>query len=127
MRVEAVTTMRLLSLLLAAFAACASAASADVAFVAPRAVGLVQRSPACSTVAGVEMRGAVKSTKLKGAKVRSAVAKRMKVTAGGKILRRKANKQHLLSSKPHKNKKAASKIGKVSDAMLKNYLQILQP
>mmetsp|Transcript_25721 Transcript_25721/g.66528 ORF Transcript_25721/g.66528 Transcript_25721/m.66528 type:complete len:121 (+) Transcript_25721:54-416(+) len=117
----------LLSLLLAGLAACVSASSADVAFVAPRAVGLVQRTPACSAVAGVEMRGAVKSTKLKGAKIRSAVAKRMKVTAGGKILRRRANKQHLLSNKPHKNKKHAAKIGQVSDAMVKNYLQILQP
>jgi large subunit ribosomal protein L35 len=103
-------------------------APAALAF-APGALGgasAVSMSRRPQSVAGVEMRAPKASTKTKGAKVRSAAAKRMKVTAGGKILRRRAMKQHLLTNKSHKNKKHAGKIGKVSDAMIKNYHQILQ-
>lgn len=104
-----------------------ASAAVEPAFVSPSAVVGSRRPARTCGVENVIMRGAVKSTKLKGAKIRSAVAKRMKVTAGGKILRRRANKQHLLTNKAHKNKKHASKIGQVSDAMIKTYIQILQP
>jgi len=107
-----------------ALALAGASASADLAFVGgARSLGVMRR-PAASAI--VEMRGPKPSTKMKGAKIRSAVAKRMKVTAGGKILRRRANKQHLLSAKTHSNKKHAGKIGQVDKAMHKNYMLILQ-
>ncbi|KAJ1639357.1 hypothetical protein T492DRAFT_856870 [Pavlovales sp. CCMP2436] len=113
----------MLRLLLVCLAALAGAsASADYAFVS--GAGLVARRAQTSTVAGVAMGGP--NNKKKGAKVRSAVSKRFKVTAGGKILRRRANKQHLLFNKKHKNKKHAGKIAQVSPAMIKTYHQILQ-
>lgn len=101
-----------------------ASAAAELAFVGGNSLMVARRPQAC-TVAGVEMRGPKPTNKMKGAKVRSSVAKRMKVTAGGKILRRRAMKQHLLFNKKHKNKKHAGKIGQVSPAMIKTYLQIM--
>lgn len=101
-----------------------ASAAAELAFVGGSSLGVARRAQTCA-VAGVQMRGPKASTKTKGAKSRSSVTKRMKVTAGGKILRRRANKQHLLFNKKHKNKKHAGKIGQVSDAMVKTYLKIL--
>jgi large subunit ribosomal protein L35 len=48
-------------------------------------------------------------------KTRKAVAKRFKVTATGKVLRSKASKRHLLSSKSSKRKRQLAKSGLVDD------------
>jgi large subunit ribosomal protein L35 len=46
-------------------------------------------------------------------KTRKAVAKRFKITSRGKVLRSKAGRRHLLSSKNAKTKRHASKLGTV--------------
>ena len=46
-------------------------------------------------------------------KTRKAVAKRFKITAGGKVLRSHASRRHLLSSKNAKRKRQLSKLGRV--------------
>ncbi|KAG8467422.1 hypothetical protein KFE25_000738 [Diacronema lutheri] len=110
--------------LVVALAVAGASATAELAFIGGGALSMARRPESCA-VSAVQMRGPKPSTKLKGAKVRSSVAKRFKMTAGGKILRRRANKQHLLFNKKHKNKKHAGKIGQVSSAMIKTYTQIL--
>ena len=46
-------------------------------------------------------------------KTRKAVAKRFKITAGGKVLRSHASRRHLLSSKNAKRERQLSKLGRV--------------
>jgi large subunit ribosomal protein L35 len=46
-------------------------------------------------------------------KTRKAVAKRFKITGTGKVLRRRASRRHLLSSKSAKRKRQLSKVGRV--------------
>ncbi|MBN8457788.1 MAG: 50S ribosomal protein L35 [Verrucomicrobia bacterium] len=54
------------------------------------------------------------------AKTRKAVAKRFKVTGGGKILRMKQGKRHLAECKNRKRKRHLRKAGLVSDADIRN-------
>jgi len=51
-------------------------------------------------------------------KTHRAAAKRYKVTAGGKILRRQAGKSHLLAHRSMKNKNALSSMVEVSPGHL---------
>ncbi len=55
-------------------------------------------------------------------KTRKAVSKRFKITAGGKILRTRASRRHLLSSKNAKKKRQLSKaalVHKTDEARIK--------
>ncbi len=51
-------------------------------------------------------------------KTKKAAAKRMKVTATGKIMRRKPGLRHLASSKSSKRKRQLGKDGQVHETML---------
>ena len=51
-------------------------------------------------------------------KTKKAVAKRFKITATGKILRRKAGLRHLASSKNAKRKRNLGKVGQVDKTMV---------
>ncbi len=46
-------------------------------------------------------------------KTRKAVAKRFKITAGGKVLRSQASRRHLMSSKNAKRKRHLAKMARV--------------
>jgi large subunit ribosomal protein L35 len=55
-------------------------------------------------------------------KTRKAVSKRFKITAGGKVLRTRASRRHLLSSKNAKKKRQLSKaalVHKTDEARIK--------
>lgn len=49
------------------------------------------------------------------AKTRKAVAKRFKVTATGKVLRRKQGKRHILQNKNRKRKRNLGKVALVAE------------
>ena len=51
--------------------------------------------------------------------------KRVKVTATGKILRHKANKRHLMSSKSGTRRRRLGKVGKISGADEKRTRRLL--
>jgi large subunit ribosomal protein L35 len=51
-------------------------------------------------------------------KTKKAAAKRLKVTATGKILRRKPGLRHLASSKSSKRKRKLGKVGQVHETMV---------
>jgi large subunit ribosomal protein L35 len=51
-------------------------------------------------------------------KTKKSVAKRFKITATGKILRRKAGLRHLASSKSSKRKRKLGKAGLVHETMI---------
>lgn len=51
-------------------------------------------------------------------KTKKSVAKRFKVTATGKILRRKPGLRHLASSKSAKRKRRLAKVGQVHETMV---------
>jgi large subunit ribosomal protein L35 len=48
-------------------------------------------------------------------KTRKSVAKRFKITAGGKILRSRSSRRHLLSTKSAKRKRRLGKIARVHE------------
>jgi large subunit ribosomal protein L35 len=48
-------------------------------------------------------------------KTRKAVAKRFKITASGKVLRSRASRRHLLSSKSAKRKRRLAKAARVDN------------
>ena len=52
----------------------------------------------------------------KGIKTRKAVAKRFKITATGKVLRSRAGKRHLLSSKSPKRRRSLGTAKLVDDS-----------
>jgi large subunit ribosomal protein L35 len=52
-------------------------------------------------------------------KTKKAAAKRFKITAKGKILRRKPGLRHLASSKSSKRKRGLRKVGQVHETMVK--------
>ncbi len=54
-------------------------------------------------------------------KTRKAVASRFKVTATGKLLRRRPGKRHILTKKTSKRKRQLGKPALVSDGQLKMY------
>ena len=54
-------------------------------------------------------------------KTKKALAKRVKVTKRGKVLRKKAGRSHLLSGKPQKRKRALRRGGLVSPSHLKKF------
>ena len=54
--------------------------------------------------------------KKSSAKTKKAVAKRFKLTAGGKLKRAKAGHRHLASSKNRKRKRQLAMVGLVADA-----------
>ncbi len=51
-----------------------------------------------------------------GAKTKKAAAKRFKITATGKVMRRGAGKRHLLGNKTAKHKRRISRIQKVAES-----------
>jgi large subunit ribosomal protein L35 len=51
-------------------------------------------------------------------KTKKAVAKRFKLTATGKLLRRKPGLRHLASSKSAKRKRKLGKVGQVHETMV---------
>jgi large subunit ribosomal protein L35 len=51
-------------------------------------------------------------------KTKKAAAKRFKVTATGKLLRRKPGLRHLASSKSSKRKRKLGKVGQVHETMV---------
>jgi large subunit ribosomal protein L35 len=51
-------------------------------------------------------------------KTKKAAAKRFKVTATGKLLRRKPGLRHLASSKSSKRKRKLGKVGQVDETMV---------
>ena len=58
-------------------------------------------------------------------KTRKAVAKRFKITAGGKVLRAQSSRRHLLSAKNAKRKRQLSKaarVHKTDEARIKSNL-----
>ncbi len=58
-------------------------------------------------------------------KTHRGAAKRFKVTGGGKILRNKAYKRHLLTGKPSKRTRDLRKSALVDDAQLENIKRLL--
>lgn len=52
-------------------------------------------------------------------KTKKAAAKRLKITATGKILRRKPGLRHLAASKSSKRKRRLRKVGQVHETMVK--------
>jgi large subunit ribosomal protein L35 len=58
-------------------------------------------------------------------KTKKAVAKRFKITGTGKILRSKASRRHLMSSKSAKRKRKLAKAGLVHETDLKRVLRAL--
>ncbi|MDR1305375.1 MAG: 50S ribosomal protein L35 [Verrucomicrobiales bacterium] len=57
--------------------------------------------------------------KQSSAKTKKAVAKRFKLTAGGKLKRARAGKRHLAAAKNRKRKRQLSAPGLISDADIK--------
>ncbi len=58
-------------------------------------------------------------------KTKKAITKRFKVTAKGKLLRTKAGRRHLASSKSGKRKRQLAKPGLVHDTMVKRLKQAI--
>ena len=58
-------------------------------------------------------------------KTKKSVAKRFKVTATGKILRRKPGLRHLASSKSSKRKRKLGKAGQVHETMVARVMECL--
>lgn len=58
-------------------------------------------------------------------KTHSGSKKRFKITATGKIMRRKANKSHLLTGKPSKRTRRLREATIVSDSDYKNIKRLL--
>ncbi len=58
-------------------------------------------------------------------KTKKSVSKRIKVTATGKLLRRKAGLRHLASSKNAKRKRNLGKVGQVDKTMVARVLECL--
>jgi large subunit ribosomal protein L35 len=58
-------------------------------------------------------------------KTKKAVAKRIKVTATGKLLRRKPGLRHLASSKNAKRKRNLGKVGQVHKTMVARVMECL--
>lgn len=58
-------------------------------------------------------------------KTRKAVAARFKVTATGKLLRRKPGKRHILTKKTAKRKRQLSTPALVSEGQLKMYKRLM--
>ena len=58
-------------------------------------------------------------------KTKKAAAKRFKVTATGKILRRKPGLRHLASSKSSKRKRKLGKVGQVHETMVDRVMECL--
>lgn len=58
-------------------------------------------------------------------KTKKAVSKRFKVTATGKILRRKPGLRHLASSKSSKRKRHLGKAGQVHKTMIPKIMECL--
>ena len=54
------------------------------------------------------------------AKTRKAVSKRFKITATGKVLRRKQGKRHILQNKSRKRKRNLGKVALVAEVDAKN-------
>jgi len=52
-------------------------------------------------------------------KTKKSASKRLKITATGKILRRKAGLRHLASSKSSKRKRKLGKVAQVHETMVK--------
>jgi large subunit ribosomal protein L35 len=61
----------------------------------------------------------------KGIKTRKSVAKRFKITAGGKILRARAGKRHLLQTKTSKRRRSMRKMAVVGPTDAYRILQNL--
>jgi len=51
--------------------------------------------------------------------------KRVKITANGKVLRKKANKGHLMSTKPGKRRRKLGRSTTISKADIKNTRRLL--
>jgi large subunit ribosomal protein L35 len=58
-------------------------------------------------------------------KTKKAVAKRFKITATGKLLRRKPGLRHLASSKNAKRKRNLGKVGQVHETMVARVMECL--
>lgn len=58
-------------------------------------------------------------------KTKKAVAKRFKVTAGGKVLRRKPGLRHLASTKNAKRKRNLGKVGQVHETMVAKVMECM--
>ncbi len=58
-------------------------------------------------------------------KTKKSIAKRFKVTAGGKVLRRTPGRRHLLTAKSKKQKRASGKDKSVTPGFAANVLKAL--
>ena len=58
-------------------------------------------------------------------KTKKAAAKRLKMTATGKLLRRKPGLRHLASSKSSKRKRKLRQVGQVHETMLPRIMECL--
>jgi large subunit ribosomal protein L35 len=58
-------------------------------------------------------------------KTKKSASKRLKITATGKILRRKPGLRHLASSKSSKRKRKLGKVGQVHETMVKRMMACL--
>jgi large subunit ribosomal protein L35 len=58
-------------------------------------------------------------------KTKKSASKRLKITATGKILRRKPGLRHLASSKSSKRKRKLGKVGQVHETMVKRMMECL--
>ena len=59
----------------------------------------------------------------KGIRTKKSVAKRFKITASGKVLRRRAGRRHLLQTKKPKRRRALGKAAVLTDADAHRILQ----
>lgn len=58
-------------------------------------------------------------------KTKKSASKRLKITATGKILRRKPGLRHLASSKSSKRKRKLGKVGQVHETMVPRMMECL--
>jgi large subunit ribosomal protein L35 len=58
-------------------------------------------------------------------KTHKGAAKRFKVTGTGKIMRRRANKSHLLTGKPSKRKRYLRQIAQVDETLYKSIKSLI--
>lgn len=58
-------------------------------------------------------------------KTRKSVAKKVKVTGTGKLLRRRGGKRHLATGKPAKRKRQLRRAGLISESYLKTYKRLV--
>jgi len=111
------------------FLACVALLGCTHALVAPAAVAMRFAGPSAAAVrvSPVEMTSVAKKAKaaVKKLKSSSAVSKRFKATATGKLLRHSAGKAHILTKKHPQRKQKLRRIGLVAEGQLKTMQKLM--